>query len=156
MLKARAALAALLMAGTAVVALQPTAQAATCGVGEDSAYGQIQKNSAGVGYPVTLHGTTVRLYSGRTNSRAYAKIDRDLRSDEILSIDRSNTRFTTYWPSDGAVRAGGWTYCEQRYQGLGGPTRTPTVDGYQHAVRVCLRRAGVLVCHDVWYADQNG
>jgi hypothetical protein len=121
-------------------------------------YWQVGTNWEGQGYPVTLHGTTVRLYSGGDTGGAYAKIWRGLRSDEILSIDRSRAEFVGEyrytWPLTSQVEVKGWDYCERH-----GPTvgygQTPSVDGFHHAVRVCLRRAGALQCSNVWYSDQD-
>ncbi len=109
-------------------------------------------------YPVQLHGRTVILYTGRRTAKAYASAG-GLGQNDILSIDRSRNAFIGNdldhkWPYTHQVAAnGGWDYCEDK---SGRSTqKTPTVDGYQHAVRVCLRRNGALQCSNVWYSDQN-
>ena len=147
-----------LLAGVLVAPGASPAEAAICGGPAEALYGAVGKNSVGEGYPVTLHGTTVRLYTGKDTAGAYARLDRDLWENEILSIDRSRATFSgtalrQKWPLTSQVSAsGGWDYC-QKYPG--GTAATPHVDGYKHAVRPCLRRAGALQCANVWYSDQD-
>ncbi|MGW1887428.1 hypothetical protein [Streptomyces sp. NPDC001970] len=141
--------AALLAASAVAVTAEPAQAAAHCHTTWEIGY-----KNVGTHYPVTLHGTTVYLQSGSPNgsARAYA----NLRTGDILTLDRSKYQTTRTWSTTTQVmnELNGYDYCGITASSNG--TRyTQQIEGYQNAIRVCLRRGGALQCSNMWYADQD-
>lgn len=142
--------AALLAASAVVVTAEPAQADARCHTTWEIAYRDV-----GTHYPVTLHGTTVALQSGSPNGSARARAT--LRTGDILTLDRSKYQTTRKWSTTTQVmnELNGYDYCGVTATS-GGTWYTPQIEGYQNAIRVCLRRGGALQCANWWYADQDG
>ena len=125
-------------------------------------YGEVKYDNPGatgdLKYPATLHGRTARLYSGRTNAAAYAKVY--LTKGYVLGIDRSNFTVTGpradhNWLRTHEVEAKGtWDYCEVTASS-NRTYETPVIDGAHRAVRICLLHDGGRQCTNIWYADND-
>ncbi|HEX7307632.1 hypothetical protein [Lentzea sp.] len=125
-------------------------------------YGEVKYDNPGgsgdLKYPASLHGRTARLYSGRSNAAAYARVY--LTRGDVLGIDRSN--FTVTGPgsdhnwlrTDEVEARGTWDYCEVTATS-DATYDTPVIDGAHRAVRICLLHNGGRQCTNIWYADND-
>ncbi|GGT33542.1 hypothetical protein [Streptomyces chromofuscus] len=141
---------AVLAASAVAVTTEPAQADAICHTTWEIAYRDV-----GTYYPVTLHGTTVYLQSGSPNGSARAKAS--LRAGDILTLDRSKYQTTRKWSTTTQVmnELNGYDYCGITAS-TSGTHYTQQIEGYQNAIRVCLRRSGALQCSNMWYADQDG
>ncbi|MET9670887.1 hypothetical protein ABZY19_37020 [Streptomyces sp. NPDC006475] len=142
---------AVLSASAVMITAEPAQADAICHTTWEIGFKEV-----GTYYPVLLHGdTVVHLWSGSPNGAA--KASAILRQGDVLTLDRSKYQTTRKWSTTTQVmnELNGYDYCgitassNRTYE-------TQIIEGYQNAVRPCLRRNGVLHCQSMWHADQDG